>query len=70
MNLVDVDVTGVRAAFDAVVSEAHGRGMRVLDSEIVGLAPASALPPGVAEHVRLTGFDPERQVLERLVEEQ
>jgi glutamate formiminotransferase len=43
--------------------------MRVLDSEIVGLAPASALPPGVAEHVRLAGFDPERQILERLVED-
>jgi glutamate formiminotransferase len=67
MNLVDTDVTGVGEAFDAVVSEARARGMRVLDSEIVGLAPSSALPPGVAEHVRLAGFDPERQILERLI---
>jgi glutamate formiminotransferase len=67
MNLVDTDVTGVGAAFDAVVSEAAPRGMAVLDSEIVGLAPASALPGGVAEHVRLAGFDPERQILERLI---
>lgn len=67
MNLVDTDVTGVAEAFDAVVSEAEARGMQVLDSEIVGLAPASALPGGVAEHVRLAGFDPERQILERLI---
>jgi glutamate formiminotransferase len=69
MNLVDVDVTGVREAFDAVVSEALGRGMQVLDSEIVGLAPEAALPSGVAEHVRLGGFDPDEQILERLVAE-
>lgn len=68
MNLVDVDVTGIRAAFDAVAYEAGRRGMHVLDSEIVGLAPDAALPPGVAEHVRLTGFDREEQVLERVAE--
>jgi glutamate formiminotransferase len=69
MNLVDTDVTGVRDAFDAVAHEGEGRGMSVLGSEIVGLAPASALPDGVPEHVRLEGFDPERQVLERLIDD-
>jgi glutamate formiminotransferase len=69
MNLVDVDVTGIREAFDAVAYEAGRRGMQVLDSEIVGLAPAAALPPGVAEHVGLAGFDPNEQILERLVAE-
>jgi glutamate formiminotransferase len=69
MNLVDIDVTGIREAFDAVAYEAGRRGMQVLDSEIVGLAPNAALPPGVAEHVGLTGFDPNEQILERLVAE-
>lgn len=69
MNLVDVEVTGVREAFDAVAYEAAARGMQVLDSEIVGLAPGIALPAGVAEHVRLAGFDPDEQILERLVAE-
>jgi glutamate formiminotransferase len=69
MNLVDVDVTTVRAAFDAVASEAETRGLEVVDSEIVGLAPEVALPEGVAEHVRLTGFEPDRQILERLIDE-
>ena len=67
MNLVDFEVTGVRTAFDAVVAEASARGMEVLDSEIVGLAPAAALPPGTVEHVRLAGFSPDEQILEELV---
>jgi len=69
MNLVDTDVTGVVDAFDAVVAEAAASDMQVLGSEIVGLAPSSALPAGAAEHVRLEGFDPARQILERLIEE-
>jgi len=70
MNLVDIDVTGPRRAFDEVAALADARGLEVLDSEIVGLAPAAALPPGDAEHVRLRGFDPDRQILERLIEEE
>jgi glutamate formiminotransferase len=69
MNLVDHEVTGLRAAFDAVATGARMHGMDILDSEIVGLVPASALGPGDAEHLRLVGFDPATQVLERLVED-
>jgi len=69
MNLVDHEVTGIAAAFDAVSAAASSRGLDVIDSEIVGLVPASALPPDVAAHVRLTGFDQGAQILERLVEE-
>jgi glutamate formiminotransferase len=68
MNLVDFEVTGIREAFDGVAKEAAARGMEIVDSEIVGLAPEAALPPGDEEHVRLKGFSPEEQVLERLVE--
>jgi glutamate formiminotransferase len=68
MNLVDHEVTGVRAAFDAVEARAAERGLTVTDSEIVGLAPRSALGEGDIEHVRLRGFDPDRQVLEALIE--
>jgi glutamate formiminotransferase len=68
MNLVDHDVTGPRAAFDAVEAQASAHGMTVTDSEIVGLVPRSALGEGDIEHVRLRGFDPERQILEALVE--
>jgi glutamate formiminotransferase len=68
MNLVDFEVTGIREAFDAVAKEATARSLEVVDSEIVGLAPEAALSPGDEEHVRLKGFSPEEQILERLVE--
>jgi glutamate formiminotransferase len=68
MNLVDHDVTGIRAAFDAVEAAAAVHGMRVEDSEIVGLVPRVAIREGDIEHVRLRGFDPDRQVLEALIE--
>ena len=67
MNLVDYEVTGLRAAFDAVATEAAAHGMAVLDSEIVGLVPEGALAEGDAAYLRLEGFDADRQVLERLV---
>ncbi len=69
MNLVDVEVTGIAAAFDAVERLAAERGMSVTSSEIVGLVPAAALTPGLEEHVRLEAFDDATQVLERLVSE-
>jgi glutamate formiminotransferase len=68
MNLVDFEVTGIRDAFDAVAKEAAAEGMEVLESEIVGLAPEAALPPGDEEHIRLAGFSPNEQILERLLE--
>ncbi len=67
MNLVDHEVTGLRAAFDEVSRLAEARGMRVTDSEIVGLVPASALGPEDVAYLRLEGFDPDHQILERLV---
>src|SRR5262245_14517647 len=67
MNLVDVDVTPLRTAFDAVERLGRERGIEVRSSEIVGLVPATALGPGDADHVRLEGFDPDRQVVERLM---
>jgi glutamate formiminotransferase len=69
MNLVDFEVTGVRAAYDAVAAQAAVRGGEVTDSEIVGLVPSAALSDDDAQHVRMRGFDPSSQVLERLIEE-
>jgi glutamate formiminotransferase / 5-formyltetrahydrofolate cyclo-ligase len=67
MNLIDVDVTAPRVAFDAVSALAAERGMQVLSSEIVGFAPAAALAVDDPEHLRLEGFDADEQILERLV---
>jgi glutamate formiminotransferase len=68
MNLVDFETTGIREAFAAVSAAAASRGLEIMDSEIVGLAPEAALLPGDEEHVRLKGFSPEEQILERLIE--
>ena len=69
MNLVDHEVTGLRRAFDEVERLAGERGVTVTDSEIVGLVPSSALAHDDIAYLRLEGFDPERQVLERLVDD-
>jgi glutamate formiminotransferase len=68
MNLVDHEVTGLRTAFDEVARRAEARGMGITESEIVGLVPESALGTDDIDHLRLAGFDPGRQVLERLLE--
>jgi glutamate formiminotransferase len=68
MNLIDHEVTGLRIAFDEVTRLARAHHMTVTDSEIVGLVPASALGPDDIDHLKLAGFDPDRQVLERLVD--
>lgn len=67
MNLLDVDVTSPLTAFYAVEREAAGLGVRVLESEIVGLAPERALSADVAQRIRLAG-DVEERILERRIE--
>lgn len=67
MNLTDHDVVGLQQAFAAVEEEAGNRGMEILDSEIVGLVPASALPGDAVQALRLRGFEPQEQILEEAV---
>jgi glutamate formiminotransferase len=67
MNLVDVDVTSPRVAFEKVRNLAAERGMEVRSSEIVGLVPRAALGVDDIGYLRLEGFDAEEQILERLV---
>ena len=67
MNLVDIDVTSPRVAFDAARELATERGMEVRSSEIVGLVPRAALGEDDIGYLRLEGFDADAQILERLV---
>jgi len=67
MNLLDHEVTGLRAAFEAVRVAAEKRGMTVLSSEIVGLVPQSAISDQDVTDLRLEGFDGDHQILEQLV---
>jgi glutamate formiminotransferase len=68
MNLVDHEVTAPGAAFDEVARLAAAQGMTIIDAEIVGLVPAAALRAGDEDRLKLRGFDPATQVLERLLD--
>ncbi len=53
MNLLDIDVTPLHAAFDAVAAAARAAGADVAWSEIVGLVPERAVTGAAAAHLRL-----------------
>jgi glutamate formiminotransferase len=63
MNLTDFTRTPIQVVFDLVRREAEHHGVRVLESEIVGLVPAAALTPSAPDHLKLSGFSPD-QILE------
>jgi glutamate formiminotransferase len=64
MNVMNYAATPLDRVFDAVRTEAEPLGVSVLESEIVGLAPAAALPGDIARHIRLS--EPlESKILER-----
>jgi glutamate formiminotransferase len=63
MNLTNYQEMPLLRVFDAVKGEAERHGVRVLESEIVGLVPAAALPPEAPHVLQLASFTP-GQVLE------
>lgn len=66
MNLTDVEQTSLATAFERVRDEAARYGVAVRGSEIIGLVPASALPPGGAASLQLEAFTPQRVLEHRL----
>lgn len=64
MNLLDYQTTSIRTVFDKVAELAQERGVEVVESELVGLAPAAALDAALAKHIRLPRFVPEQQIVE------
>lgn len=68
MNLTDYTRTDIQTLFDAVVREAHARGVEVHASELIGLIPAAALAGTTAERLMLTGFT-ESRILEHRIQE-
>ena len=64
MNLTDYKETSMTTVFDAITREAAVDGVRVLESEIVGLVPADALPADPVRRLKLRAQDLDR-VLER-----
>jgi glutamate formiminotransferase len=67
INVCDYTRTGLLAVFQAVEAEAGKLGAAVRSSEVVGLLPAAALPPGGEGLLRLAGFSP-AQILDTHLE--
>ena len=63
MNLTNYEQTPINVAFDAVVHEAGARGVRIVESELIGLIPAGALRAISPEQIGLKHFRAD-QVLE------
>ena len=55
MNLTDLEVTPLHAAFDTCEERARERGLRVTGSELVGLVPRSALLEAGRHYLRRMG---------------
>jgi glutamate formiminotransferase len=67
MNLVDYQVTGMGAAYDAVKREAEKLGVGIHSAEIVGLVPRDALDRNAAYFEKLVDFS-EAKILEHQIE--
>lgn len=63
--LTNYQATGIRAVYEAVLKEAQAAGAGVAGTEIVGLVPEKALLDFALQELRLEGFNPEAQVLEK-----
>jgi glutamate formiminotransferase len=66
MNLTNYRETSMVTVFDAIAREAAVDGVRVLESEIVGLVPRDALPADPARRLKLRTEDRDRVLEERL----
>ncbi len=59
--------TSMTTVFDAIAREAAGDGVRILESEIVGLVPADALPLDPRKRLKLREPDLDRVLEQRLM---
>ena len=66
MNLTNYKETSMMTVFDAITREAAVDGVRVLESEIVGLVPADALPADPVRRLKLRAQDVDRVLELRL----
>jgi glutamate formiminotransferase/glutamate formiminotransferase/formiminotetrahydrofolate cyclodeaminase len=63
MNIVNYEVTGITAAYEAVRREAERIGVEIVSTEIVGLVPAKALDRTAGYFEKLENFS-EDKILE------
>jgi len=68
MNLINYEVTGMAAAYDAVQREANRIGVEIESAEIVGLIPQNALDQNASYFTKLENFS-ESKILEHQIRE-
>ncbi len=68
MNLLDTRVTPLHEAFERVVQEARTRGVEVLASELVGLAPTAVLAETTRHFARFGRLDANQAIETRVLE--
>lgn len=66
MNLTNYKVTPPHIVFKAIKKEAKKHGIKVLESEIIGLIPEAALIGASKNYLKITGFKDE-QILEHAI---
>jgi len=66
MNLVDFETTAILTVFEEIERRARAAGVEVRETELIGLAPAAALPGDVPARIRLRDWKPERCIVERV----
>jgi glutamate formiminotransferase len=67
MNLTNHQVTPILTVFREIKKLAGERGVRVLESELVGLAPRAALDKTTLAEIQLAQFDSRKQIIEELL---
>jgi glutamate formiminotransferase len=67
MNVCNYERTGLERVYQEIEQQARQRGVQIRESELVGLAPRAGLPAGLAQRIRLRGFDPKKQIIEELI---
>jgi len=66
MNLTNYKVTPVKKVFDTIKELALSENIRVLESELIGLAPQDAFEDTSTEELLITDFSPQQIIENRL----
>lgn len=68
MNLINYEVTGMTAVYDAIRREAERLGVEIESAEIVGLVPRNALDPNAEYFTKLENFS-DAKILEHQIDQ-
>lgn len=66
INLTNYKVTSMKKVFDVIKQEALSEGIKILESELIGLAPQDAFDDTSPEELLIAGFSPEQIIENRL----